>query len=837
MARIFLNLNMLDEAKQYLSLSAENQPNELPIRLALFSLSMETGDDAGMKDAQDKILQIVKDKNDSNYLYAEARRQLMLIKRGRLGPEALPDVRKIAKQALQQRPDWFELQALLAEVEYLSNNIALSLQYYDKAEELGRPAPTAVAQHIKLLASFGRFADAGKLLDRIPEAARQTLLGALYSEILFQTNQTESALKQARAATEADPNNAQNLYWYGQLLARSAQAADLKPEQKTAKMADAIKAMQRATELQPEYPDAWFALINYHAMQKELNEAQKAMRDAQLALSGDNLTIFLARSNEVLHRWFDAETMYRELYEIDPSDLGRAQQLAAFYLGPLYQRPDKKEKASVLVNQILKAGADKKLAANDNNLLWARRMAAKILSTTNEYQNLVKAEKLLASNSQEGNLLIEDKLAMAEILAPRPEPLSRLKAIGLLEEVDKVQPLNEQASVELGEVYFAVGNWQKYQSQMDKTLGRFKNSVDARQAYARHLMTKGDSRSIEKVADIVTKLRELAPNSSATFDLTVRLAGKLGKQQQVRNDLVKRIPKMPEGKDVDAATAQQFAAYANLLVSLGDLDSAEKIYKDLAAKLPSANLDYARFLGEYRDPEQCFAKLQELYTPANVQDILAVAMAVARDKRDKVGDKFDAQIQKWLDAALRENPESIPLLIVQADLYDLQKKYDDSAASYRKLLARNDLKDLRRAVVLNNLSFLLALSGSNASSEDDPLKLVQQAAQIMGPNSDILDTRAVVLTSQKNYKQAIQDLELSVTDNPTASKYFHKAVAHYKANEMRSAVEAWEKAEALGLNRDALNRLEFDQFEEMKTNIDKLRKRSVTQAEPTRKAG
>ena len=91
-------------------------------------------------------------------------------------------------------------------------------------------------------------------------------------------------------------------------------------------------------------------------------------------------------------------------------------------------------------------------------------MAAKMYSSTNEYPNLLKAEKLLASNSQDGNLLIEDKLAMAEILAPRPEPLSRLKAIGLLEEVSKVQPLNELAEIQLGELYYAVGgnsNWIK----------------------------------------------------------------------------------------------------------------------------------------------------------------------------------------------------------------------------------------------------------------------------------------------------------------------------------------------------------------------------------------
>ena len=108
-------------------------------------------------------------------------------------------------------------------------------------------------------------------------------------------------------------------------------------------------------------------------------------------------------------------------------------------------------------------------------------------------------------------------------------------------------------------------------------------------------------------------------------------------------------------------------------------------------------------------------------------------MTVARDRRDKSGDKFDADIQRWLDAGLRENPDSIALLIVQADLYDLQKKYDESAAVYRKLLARDDLKDIRRAVVLNNLSFLVALAGPSAGGDLDALKLVQEAVANHGP--------------------------------------------------------------------------------------------------------
>ena len=78
---------------------------------------------------------------------------------------------------------------------------------------------------------------------------------------------------------------------------------------------------------------------------------------------------------------------------------------------------------------------------------------------------------------------------------------------------------------------------------------------------------------------------------------------------------------------------------------------------------------------------------------------------------------------------------------------------------------------------------------------------------------------------------------MCVTDNPTASKYFHKSLAHYKANEMSAAVEAWEKAESMGLSRDAINRMEIDQYDDLKSKIDQLRKRSVTQADTARKAG
>jgi tetratricopeptide (TPR) repeat protein len=839
MAGRYLNLNMPVEARQNLALSADKQPNELPLRLALFTLALEAGDDAGMQEAQAKILQIVGDTNDSNWLFAEARRKLVLLRRGRLPREALGEIRKLAEEALKQRGEWSDLQVLLAEIELMSNNQVQALEYYDRAQQLGRPPATSVAQHIRLLVANGRYADAGKLLDRIPEGARQPLLGALYAEILFRTNQTDEALKQALAATESNPDHAPSFYWYGQLLARSSQAGNVTPEKRKEIMGKAIKATERAAELQPEFPDAWFALINYHAMQKDEGQAQKTLRDAQLALSGDNLQIFLARSYEVLHRWFDAETMYREIYETDPSDINRAQQLAAFYLGPIYQRADQLDKVAPLLNQILKAGAEKKIPANDGNLLWARRMAARIFARTNQYPNLLKAEKLLASNSQDGNLLIDDKLAMADILASRPEPVSRLKAIGLLEEVSKVQPLSEGAEIQLADLYFAVhGFTSKYKNQIELAYSRFPNSAAARLNYATKLIADGRPNSLTEAVKQVNKLRELAPNNPATFNLTVRLAGKLGRQQQVRDDLLRRLPNIQQIKDLDQNTASSLAGFASLFVALGDLDSAEKVYTDLAARNPIMVFELAKFLGEHRDPEKCFAKLHEVYKPSNVNEVISVALGVARARRDKIGDKYDADIQRWLDAALRENPDSIPLLVTQADMYDVQKKYEEAAEVYRKLLARTDLVDYRRAVVLNNLAFLLALDTSAAkSTSDDPLKLVEEAADILGPNSDILDTRAVVRVSQKDYQGAIRDLELAVTDGATASKYYHKAVAHLYAGENKAAAEAWQKAEELGLNRDSINRMEHDQYEELKKKVDQIRGKKVTRTDSPSRTG
>jgi tetratricopeptide (TPR) repeat protein len=298
------------------------------------------------------------------------------------------------------------------------------------------------------------------------------------------------------------------------------------------------------------------------------------------------------------------------------------------------------------------------------------------------------------------------------------------------------------------------------------------------------------------------------------------------------------LPKVTDPKTIDEKQLPLMQFVATLLVKLGDIDNAEKVYRMVVARDPDKAFALADFLGTHRDTDQCMDLLDSLYRVETAELTLRVAIAAVRAKRDEIGDKYDDQVQAWLDRALLEEPDSMPLLMLQAEFNDVEKKYNEAADVYQKLLARDDLTGITRAIVLNNLAFLVALAGNEAQAGVDPLKLVQEASQILGPTADILDTRAVIYTVNGEYQKAIRDLDYSVTDNPTAAKYFHKAVAHLGAGENTAAIEAWDKAHDLSEDvRSTLNRMEFELYDQTKTKIEQLRGQKLTDADRFRAAG
>jgi tetratricopeptide (TPR) repeat protein len=418
-------------------------------------------------------------------------------------------------------------------------------------------------------------------------------------------------------------------------------------------------------------------------------------------------------------------------------------------------------------------------------------------------------------------------LLLAHILASRPEPVSRNKAMKLLEQLTSDKPLDLESELILGQLYFSVGNWQKCRTQMRQTISSFPTSVDARATYIQMILQRGEKSNYSDAMQQLAKLQEIAPGDAQTIQLMVRLYARAGKKQDARAYLLRLLPKVTDPKQLDEKQLGLMEFVATLLVDLGDLDDAEKIFRAIVAREPRKTLALAGFLGEHRDVQQCMDLLDSAYKPELAEATARVAIGVVRARRDDVGDKYDDQVKGWLDRALLENPDSMPLLMLQAEFDDVRKDYDGAAEIYLKLLGRSELTGITRAIVLNNLAFLVALAESETETGVDPMKLVQEAAQILGPTADILDTRAVVYIAQKDYEGAIRDLNYSVTDNPTRSKYFHLAVAHLAAGENKAALEAWEKAEQLGDIRSDLNRMEYDRYEEIKSKIEQLRSQNA----------
>jgi tetratricopeptide (TPR) repeat protein len=681
---------------------------------------------------------------------------------------------------------------------------------------------------VQLLLNSGRLEPAKQLIEQLPEQMQQTDLGRVYAEVLINTNETEKAIEVITKYAEAQPKAADRQLNLGQMLTRASSDPKLSEARKKELLTKAGEALQQAVKLSPDSPQTWLSLLTYQVVQKDEQGAKATLQQAQLALAEDQVIAVLAKGNEIMGQWFNAENVYLTAMEANPDNLPLAQELANFYLGPSYPRNDKLDKATPLVNRILKAGADGKLKNDDPSLMWARRAGAQMLAQTGDYQKLRMAENLLASNALDGALPIQERLQMANILATRADPISRTKAKQLFEAVKKDQPLTLKDDLTLGQIYYALGEWEQCKRHMRRAVAQNRDSADARVLFANMILQRGNEKEIaEEAVRQVNALRQSAPNDARTIQLIVAISGKTGKEKQARDYLMSLVPKVSDPAQLTDQQAAMMEFIAPMLVTVGDLENAEKLYRAVVAKNPNKVLALADFIGTQRSIDQAFELLETVYKPELTEPISKVAIGIVRTRRDEVGDKYDGKVRGWIDRGLLENPDSVPLLMLSAEFADVQKNYDEASETYKKLLARDDVSGITRAIVLNNFAFLVALANNADEAGVDPLKLIEEAIEILGPTADILDSRAVVYTAKGDYQRAIRDLDNSLTDNPTPAKYIHKAIAHLGAGQNTAALKAWDEAHKLNKDaRSTLNRMEFDQYDRTKTEIDKIRSQS-----------
>ncbi|MCA9241377.1 MAG: tetratricopeptide repeat protein, partial [Planctomycetales bacterium] len=814
-------MEQLNEARAKI---AELAPNELANLVDMFEAARLQHDDAHMKQAQDTILKVVGGKNDVYWLYTEAHRLMSQYERDLVGKEAIEEAKVDINRALEQRPEWHVLHQTLAEIAVAERDPDAALKHLDDAAELGPPTTRSLLQHVTLLMQRGRYDDALKQIERANSSFRLRLMGRQYAEALLRANYSgerdkrwEEAVPTAKEVAALAPENGALQLWLGRFLATAASSSRLAESTREDARKAAGEAFEKACQLMPKSPESWFAYLGYLQINKRAQRAQEIVREMQLELDEDQQLMVLGAGYQVLGRWVDAENVYRQALAENPDSLTVKQSLAAFYLSGAYRLNDKVAKATPLVNDILRTAQDKPELATNENVMWARRTAAKLLAQTGDYQKSLDAARLLRSNIVNGELIVEDKLLLAKLLASRPEPVSRVRAVKLFEEVAALQPLSPADGLVLGQLYFATGDWEAAQRQMRELISGNRDFLQARDAYTRMLLAHDEGRDLNDAARQLRELQKLAPSSPSTLELLVRISSKLGREKDVVPALQKLLQQKNFRNDPDVLTR-----VAKLLADLDYEDNAEKLF-DVASKMdPAKKLDLADFVSLHRDLDRGLDILEEARDDVSEEIAMQYASAILIAAGDKAKDKHFQRVEGWLAKALREDPESIKLVLQKAEILGARKQYSQSVEIYRDLLKREDLTGFNRAVVLNNLAYMLAQSTTDAPSNQEAMKYVNEAAQILGPRSDILDTRAVVHMALGNSDQAVSDLEYAVTDQPTASKYFHLCRAYLLDRQNQKAVGAWRKAVELGLTESSVGTVEREVYHDVEKRIKQL---------------
>ncbi len=392
------------------------------------------------------------------------------------------------------------------------------------------------------------------------------------------------------------------------------------------------------------------------------------------------------------------------------------------------------------------------------------------------------------------------------MLANRNEPDSRAKCVQLLEQLQKQRQLTPREQMALGQLYERSGKWPQAKELMVSALTRQGNDPTTLTSFCQTLVRRDE---LEDAARWLDKLDELLKKASlqvaetykpASREARARLLIKTGQKEQAVQVIESLVPRpLPPGQ------LSRLRDVSYLLEELGQYEAAEKLLLEYMTQDSRGTIAMAAFLGRRGEMEKALYLLSEARKNQTVSEILPCALEAMRNHPDQATPERFRMLEEWANAGLQNesNTQQIKLLI--AEMLDMQGKYPDLIKVYRELLADKDATPYQKAITNNNLAFVLALNKETSAEAE---KLISEAIQVMGPTSDLLDTRALAYLGQGKVKQALADLHSAATDSPSVAKYFHLAQAEKQANNIEAARAALAQAQKLGVDLNKLTPLE-----------------------------
>jgi tetratricopeptide (TPR) repeat protein len=356
--------------------------------------------------------------------------------------------------------------------------------------------------------------------------------------------------------------------------------------------------------------------------------------------------------------------------------------------------------------------------------------------------------------------------------------------------------------VNLARLYERVGNWPKAKEVMTGVVASRDADPLTFLAYAEMLLRNGAYSEVDVWLSRYDRVR----NDGRSLPLRVTLRVRQKREKEAVNLVANWLGPAPwSGK------MQQVSQAATLLQDLGQYAEAEKLWRAYVKADPRATIVLARCVGLKGDLDDAFSLLDASAKHSLPRDVLLVGMQVLRVHRAQAQDKHFAQLGRWYNAAREAEPANAQLDLALGEVREMRGELDKAEVIYRQVLARKDLDPTQRAAAANNLAFILSTQRKNT---EESLELIGGAMKIMGPSSDLLDTRGVVYLAADQPDKALADFQEAVLV-PTPMKWVHMAFAQHALKDPELAKASLKKAQEAGLKREDLYDAEWVRYEQL----------------------
>ncbi|CAN5269023.1 hypothetical protein BH11PLA2_BH11PLA2_12360 [soil metagenome] len=411
---------------------------------------------------------------------------------------------------------------------------------------------------------------------------------------------------------------------------------------------------------------------------------------------------------------------------------------------------------------------------------WATRNLAMMLVVRGEIADRERAAKLLTETTlQNAGDSLDDQRTTAGVLAGLQKYLdgpardmAMKRAIELMEAVAKTSGSPKDA-FSLCRLYNSAGQPAAAVEKLKVLLASDPGNVDYLLAGLDVLM---EAKQLDAAKGFADRLLQLAPGEYRVIAAVSRfktLNGEYGPAMILAESYLRTAD--PLVGDVNTKTVKTAELLEQLALMLKRGDEAQQFanlavdrYEALLPGRAEVVIRIATLMAKTYTTKDALIRVEK-HSRVVPSRILATAGVTALGIGGGDAAQF-AKVKTWIDSAKKDEPDSVAILLGEAEWLTLKGDYAAAEVAYDAIL----VKYPHSVPALNNLAWILAAKPESAAKS---LALIDRAVKEGGLTGELLDTRARIRLAAKQPAMAAKDAGEALKHAKTPLRYFHLALA------------------------------------------------------------